>query len=232
MTRWPQRPAQNRAFTLVEVLVVIAVVGILAALLLPALARAKDKAVQAGCTSNLKQVGIALQVYVDDNEGLLPGPAWAGARASYDRDSSTELIWFLAHDLGAPAPATVRPGRPVVAEVFVCPGYRRKAPGLTSLVGRKCYLLNDDVDPEAERVPPFGYPAGSGAPAIPPLPHNAISKYASPSSVFAITDLDKAMWQDPSGTPGWYDDLPYTPVHGSVRNQLFFDWHVEAVKAW
>jgi prepilin-type N-terminal cleavage/methylation domain-containing protein len=211
-------------FTLIELLVVVAVIGILAGILLPALAGARQKANRTACLSNLKQIGVAIQMYSDDNESSLPGPCFSGARASYDRNSSTELIWYIAEALGQPLPGP----QTVVAEVFVCPGYRRDAPGLTSMIGRKCYLLNDDVDPGPDFRPPFGYPAQGAAPAIPSLKLTTLSPNRSPSDIWAITDVDKV--NVPNPTISWWSDLPYKPVHKAVRNELYFDGHVGARK--
>jgi prepilin-type N-terminal cleavage/methylation domain-containing protein/prepilin-type processing-associated H-X9-DG protein len=65
----------RRAFTLIELLVVIAIIAILAALLLTALSSAKKKAAQTACMNNLRQLGLGMKMYVDDNGGTFPGIA-------------------------------------------------------------------------------------------------------------------------------------------------------------
>ena len=67
----------RRGFTLIELLVVIAIIAVLAALLLPALSKAKEKAKRTQCASQLRQVGLALMMYSDDNNGRLPQAHYA-----------------------------------------------------------------------------------------------------------------------------------------------------------
>src|SRR4026207_1570598 len=69
-----------RGFTLIEPLVVPAITAILASLLLPTLSRAKEKGKQTSCLNNLRQMGLALFLYADDNQDRLPPPEFAPDR--------------------------------------------------------------------------------------------------------------------------------------------------------
>ena len=78
-------------FTLLELLVVIAIIAILAALLLPALASAKQRAQVVRCTSNFRQIGVAYLLYVDDNNGAVPSALSFGVPANDIPDAAVTI---------------------------------------------------------------------------------------------------------------------------------------------
>ena len=73
----------GQGFTLIELLVVIAIIAILAAMLLPALASAKERAKRTQCVNNLRQIGVSTSIYASDNSDLLPPLKWRDGNPQY-----------------------------------------------------------------------------------------------------------------------------------------------------
>ncbi len=113
--RKAQGGKMKHRFTLIELLIVIAIIAILAALLLPALKRARDLAKQANCQSNQKQIGLAFVSYLSDNKEYFPKVNLSSANSEMGSGAGTWLGTFARNGY-----LTLKPG------ILTCPFYSLK----------------------------------------------------------------------------------------------------------
>ncbi len=86
---FPQKPLRvSDAFTLIELLTVIAIIGVLAGIMLPVLGTVRESARVTHCQSNLRQIFIALMMFVDDNKGKLPGKLTGAQPSRYSTNTN------------------------------------------------------------------------------------------------------------------------------------------------
>src|SRR5436190_1958659 len=98
------RSDKRRGFTLVELLVVIGIIAILISVLLPALSAARDRAYNVQCMSNLRQIGMAAQMYAQENKGQFPVGAGTAGGATLEKF----LDWGMGGPVNPPNAYSVR----------------------------------------------------------------------------------------------------------------------------
>lgn len=202
-------------FTLTELLTVIAIIGILAAIFTPVVSAARQAANATHCSSNMRQLGIAMLGFAQEHEGKLPGALFDLQCASFDGDSRR-----LQHPakLGAyfDQNSTVKSS----AALMTCPAWDEAPKTTESTYGPWLWLSPGvRVAGQTAKVMPFGSQWGLSTPA--PVRLNAIE---SPSREWAMIETDARLSRmATSAQRAW---VPIEPPHGGYRDALFFDGHV------
>ncbi|WP_052361844.1 pilus assembly FimT family protein [Geminisphaera colitermitum] len=214
-------------FTLIELLTVIAIIGILAAIIIPVTGRVRASARQASGLAIMKNIGMAIYLHTADYKDMLPGPINQMQYVSM-RWQDHQITYRLAQYIGSAG----YPKGQLVPQICP-PGFDKQVADITET---PAYIATDNVDDgggvndhtqKPTRIKPFGNSTGAGEDAVP----KKITRIVDPARKVALMDFDNELYRV-SGKAGSVQAKHLDkPFYGSRRNALYFDGHVRSVPA-
>lgn len=232
-------PCSQGAFTLIELMVVITIIAILTGLGMAAFSKARRSSDRAAALAKMRQLAVATQTYINENEGYLPARIGmqTGQSPRFNADTgsgglTSTLAYQLYKYLGLSKPTNAFQ----YAAPLSHPAYERHlmtnrqwdSSGNWNSTISPVFILNKKVtDPNGTIV----YPWGDSTSNISSMTMVAVTEMGGASKLWAMQDVDQKNIKAINGSslPGWYSLLPKTALLDTVRHVLFFDWHVEAV---
>jgi prepilin-type N-terminal cleavage/methylation domain-containing protein len=223
------KPKRNRGFTLTELLVVITILVVLAALVFTLSSRAINNAHKAVCVTHLRGVGNALQLCITDRNGILPGPLNTGQSALFSPvqaslpDKGRSLVNFIG-----PYMEEIRDtnNEPYLISNYGCPSLMKKVKDDTVARPAILYRLEDRqnklLDNATPRPNDISYPWGYDA-AARPRRLDEINP-VSAGKVRMITEQNTTL-----GVGGWPNGGAPSPAHGKETMAMYWDFSVKAV---